>query len=89
MKPVANGRTQKMSKTQEEHNAWLAEQKMRIAGRMREMKIVEGKIVEATESELLDYYLTRDFDIVVSFETFKDMCKEAGTKVTEEEGESK
>jgi hypothetical protein len=25
----------------------------------------------------------------MSFETFKDMCKEAGTKVTEEEGESK
>ena len=55
----------------------------------REMKIVKGKIVEATESELLDYYFTRDFDIVVSFETFKDMCKEAGTKVTEEVGESK
>lgn len=55
----------------------------------REMKIVEGNIVEATESELLDYYLTRDFDIVMSFETFKDMCKEAGTKVTEEVGGAK
>ena len=52
------------------------------------MKIVKGNIVEVTESELLDYYITRDFDIVVSFETFKDKCKDAGTKVTEEKGDT-
>ena len=50
------------------------------------MKIVKGKIMEATKSELLHYYITLDWDDIMPFETFKDKCKDAGTKVTEEEG---
>lgn len=34
------------------------------------MKIVDGKIVEATEKELFDYWLKREFDDVMSFPDF-------------------
>ena len=50
------------------------------------MKIVKGKIVEVTESELLDYYLARNLDDVMSFDTYKTACRENGTKLTEEKG---
>ena len=40
------------------------------------MKIENGKIVEATESELYDYYLTREWFEVYSFPHYKRLCKE-------------
>ena len=45
------------------------------------MKIENGKIVEATESELYDYWLSRDFCELYSFEYYKWLCKNAGTKI--------
>ena len=46
------------------------------------MKIVDGKIAEATRDEMFDYYLTRGFDDVMSFAEFLRRCKENGTKIT-------
>lgn len=45
------------------------------------MKIEKGKIVEATESELLDYYLKRELDTVMSFADYKRRMKDAGVKI--------
>ena len=53
------------------------------------MKIVKGKIVEATESELYDYYLTRDWDTVCDFPTYKRLCAENGTTIKKPKGEVK
>ena len=50
------------------------------------MKIKNGKIVEATHAELFDYYLTRDWDTVMSFPEYMRRCKENGTKIIEKEG---
>ena len=47
------------------------------------MKVVDGKIVEATRAEMFDYYITRDFDDVMSFSEFLRRCEENGTKVTD------
>lgn len=47
------------------------------------MKIVNGKIAEATENEMFDYYLTRDWDTVMSFREWMMECESQGTKVTE------
>ena len=49
------------------------------------MKIENGKIVEATESELYDYYLTREWFEVYSFPHYKRLCKELGTKIVDKE----
>ena len=49
------------------------------------MKIKNGKIVEATESELYDYYLTREWFEVYSFPHYKRLCKELGAKIVDEE----
>ena len=46
------------------------------------MKIVGGKIAEATRDEMFDYYLTRDWDIVMPFRDFLEACKRNGTKIT-------
>ena len=46
------------------------------------MKIVDGKIVEATRDEMFDYYLTRDWDTVMPFAEFMRRCEENGTKIT-------
>ena len=45
------------------------------------MKIEDGKIVEATENELFDYYLTRCWDDIMSFPEFLERMKRSGCKV--------
>lgn len=47
------------------------------------MKIKDGKIVEATENELFDYYLTRGWDDIMSFPDFLERMKQSGCKVNE------
>ncbi len=45
------------------------------------MKVVDGIIVEATEDEMFDYYLTRDWDTVMPFAEFLHRCEENGTEI--------
>ena len=45
------------------------------------MKIEDGKIVEATENELFDYYLTRGWDDIMSFPEFLERMKRSCCKV--------
>lgn len=47
------------------------------------MTVVDGRIAEATEDEMFDYYLTRDWDTVMSFREWLRKCEEQGTKVTD------
>ena len=47
------------------------------------MKIVDGKIAEATRDEMFDYYLARDFDDVMPFSEFLRRCEEKGTRITD------
>lgn len=47
------------------------------------MKVIDGKIAEATEDEMFDYYLTRDWDTLMPFREWLRRCKEQGTKVTD------
>ena len=49
------------------------------------MKIKNGKIKEATESELFDYYLSRGFDDIMSFTDYMKRCESLGTIITEKE----
>ena len=44
----------------------------------------EGYITEATESELWKYYLTREFDDVISFDDFLGTMKLNGVQIVEE-----
>lgn len=50
------------------------------------MDIKDGKIVEATDLELFEYWLKRWSDLY-SYTEYKNRCKELGTKVTEEKEE--
>lgn len=45
------------------------------------MKVEDGKIKMATEDELYDYYISRGFDDVMSFDEYMSRCKELGTKL--------
>ena len=45
------------------------------------MKIENGKIVEATDNELLDLYLRRGIDEIMSFGEYKRQICEAGCVV--------
>lgn len=47
------------------------------------MKIELGHIVEATEVELMEYYLTRGWDDIMSFPDFLERMKASGCKVNE------
>lgn len=47
------------------------------------MKIELGHIVEATEVELMEHYLTRDGDNFMSFPDFLEQMKASGCKVVE------
>ena len=47
------------------------------------MKVENGKIVEATEEELFEYFLSREFDDIMDFNAFLEGCRKAGTKVGE------
>ena len=49
------------------------------------MKFKNGKIVEATELELFDYYLSRGFDDFMSFTFYMKRCEDLGTVITEKE----
>jgi hypothetical protein len=48
------------------------------------VKIENGKIVEATEVELYDYWLTRGMCDLYTFQNYKWLCQENGTKITDE-----
>lgn len=52
------------------------------------MKIENGIIVEATEMELYDYWLSRGFDDIYPFNDFIDAMCDAGTKVVNEDVDS-
>lgn len=47
------------------------------------MTIEQGKITECTVEELMDYYLTRDYDLVISFIEFKRRFRECGCIIRE------
>lgn len=51
------------------------------------MKVKNGKIAEATEAELFEYYLSRGFDEIMSFLAYKAQCIRSGTRIVEEGGE--
>ena len=47
------------------------------------MKLENGKIVEATENELFAYWLSRGYDDIIDFGTYKFICEKNGTKIIE------
>ena len=47
------------------------------------MKILNGKIAEATDTELFEYWIQR-FDAVMPYEVYKAACVRHGTKIVEE-----
>lgn len=49
------------------------------------MKIKNGKIAEATEAELFNYYLSRGLDDLMSFKFYMERCESLGTVITEKE----
>lgn len=53
------------------------------------MKIVNNKIVEATENELFDVYLRKGYDDIMDFHEFVRQCKRAGTIVVDDKEEKK
>lgn len=48
------------------------------------MKVKNGKIIEATESELFENYLKLGFDDIFDFYTYKTRCEASGVKIIEE-----
>lgn len=49
------------------------------------MKVENGKIIEATEDELYDFYLSRGWYDIMTFEECLRGCKNAGTVIIKEE----
>lgn len=49
------------------------------------MKIIDERIVEATEKEIYKYWLSRDWCNFYSFYDFLEKMKEAGCTVLDEE----
>ena len=49
------------------------------------MKIKNGKIIEATEAELFNYYLTSGYAEFMNFYDYRDRCVALGTKIIEAE----
>lgn len=47
------------------------------------MKIENDKIVEATEDELFDYYLTHDIDSCYAFQEYLTAMRKAGVKIAD------
>lgn len=45
------------------------------------MKIVDNIIVEATEAELMEYYLRHELDNLISFKEYRETMIEAGTVI--------
>lgn len=48
------------------------------------MKIADNKIVEATESELISHWLNLEYDDVMSFPEFKQVCIDLGVVIVPE-----
>ena len=48
------------------------------------MRVENGKIIQATETELFTFYLNKSFDDIIPFEEFKRRCIEQGTEVVED-----
>ena len=53
------------------------------------MKFKNGKIVEATESELFSHYLKNGWDDIMSFTDYMKRCVENGTIIKEKKDEIK
>ena len=53
------------------------------------MKIVNGRIAEATRDEMYDYYLKWEWYTAMPFPEWLSNCKNNGTKVTDDEEEKK
>ena len=49
------------------------------------MKVVDGKITEATENELYSYWLSHGWDDIYSFPDFKARVELLGTSITPNE----
>jgi hypothetical protein len=49
------------------------------------MKIVDNIIVEATEAELMEYYLKHELDNLISFKEYREIMIEAGTVLKKED----
>lgn len=47
------------------------------------MIIKDHKIIECTESELFDYYISRGFDSIYSFIEYKNLLINKGVKIKE------
>lgn len=45
------------------------------------MKVINGKIVEATEKELFDYYLTRGWDDLMPFSEYLERMRVKNVKI--------
>lgn len=58
---------------------------LRHGARGARMKTENGKIIEATKTELYHYWLTGDWDEFVSFPDFMFYMEQAGVTVKEEE----
>ena len=52
------------------------------------MKIENGKIVEATESELFDRWLSCDHCEIYPFQYYKWLCQDAGAKIVNDAAEN-
>jgi hypothetical protein len=48
------------------------------------LKVKNGRIVEATESELRNYWLTKGLDDIYSFPEYLEKMQECGVKIVEE-----
>lgn len=49
------------------------------------MEIKNGKIVEATDIELYEYWITSGWSYIYSYTDYKNKVKELGTKVIEDD----
>lgn len=49
------------------------------------MKIVNGRIAEATRDEMYDLYLRMEWYRIMPFTEYLSRCEETGTKVTDDE----
>ena len=52
------------------------------------MKLENGKIVEATESELFDRWLSCDHCEIYPFPYYKWLCQDAGAKIVNDAAEN-
>lgn len=52
------------------------------------MIIHKGYIIEATESELWEYYLKQEFDDVMPFDTFLELMRNHNVHIIKDESEA-